>query len=100
VIKSTVTYIVPFGVSCAGVLAGTRRPPEQHGPANSSHRVGDDGWGHYLATFHRERPGITEAVLTRARAHDGRDPYDWVAEALPGEGVVRAWLRSFPPPRR
>jgi hypothetical protein len=26
-IKSAVTYVVPFCVSCAGVLAGTHRPP-------------------------------------------------------------------------
>ena len=86
-IKSAVTYIVPFCVSCAGVLAGTR-PPEEHGPANNSHRASDGMWRDYLATFHRERPGITEAVLSRARTDDGRDPYDWVAEALPGHGVV------------
>lgn len=50
--------------------------------------MNDDVWSEYLATFHRERPGITEAVLTRARADDGGDPYDWVAEALAGIGVV------------
>jgi hypothetical protein len=33
-IKSAVTYIVPFCVSCAGVLAATRRPP----PAPGTHR--------------------------------------------------------------
>ncbi|MGH9110924.1 MAG: nitrate/nitrite transporter NrtS [Acidimicrobiales bacterium] len=86
-IKSAVTYIVPFCVSSAGVLAGTRRPPVEAGSADSRHREGD-AWSDYLAIFHRERPGITEAILTRARAEDGRDPYDWVAEALPGDGLV------------
>ncbi len=44
-------------------------------------------WGPYLARFHAERPGITEAVLTRAAA-DGLDPYGWVLEALPTAGRV------------
>lgn len=44
-------------------------------------------WAPYLAGFHAERPGITEAVLTRATA-DGVDPYGWVAEALPDDGRV------------
>lgn len=48
----------------------------------------DDGWDRYLATFHRERPGITDAVLGCARAADGRDPYDWLADSLPVRGVV------------
>ncbi|MGH9217537.1 MAG: nitrate/nitrite transporter NrtS, partial [Acidimicrobiales bacterium] len=73
-IKSAVTYIVPFCVSCAGVLAATRRPPAEPGPVHNRD---------YLAAFHHERPGITEAVLARARAEDGTNPYDWVAEALP-----------------
>jgi SAM-dependent methyltransferase len=87
-IKSAVTYVVPFFVSCAGMLAGTRRPPQEPGPAYNAHRVGGDVWSDYLATFHRERPGITEAVLTRARTDDGRNPYDWVAEALIDHRVV------------
>jgi SAM-dependent methyltransferase len=41
-------------------------------------------WGPYLAGFHAERPGITEAVLGRATG----DPYGWVLEALPDEGRV------------
>jgi hypothetical protein len=39
-IKSAVTYIVPFCVSCAGVLAATRRPslpPGTHTPDGTSH---------------------------------------------------------------
>ncbi len=87
-IKSAVTYIVPFCVSCAGVLAATRRSPVEPGPVGNRARLSDDAWSDYLAAFHRERPGITEAVLARARAEDGRDPYDWVAEALHGDGVI------------
>ena len=44
-------------------------------------------WGPYLRRFHRERPGITEAVLACA-SDGGTDPYAWVAEALPPTGVV------------
>jgi hypothetical protein len=87
-IKSAVTYIVPFCVSCAGVLAATRRSPVEPGPVGNRARLSDDAWSDYLAAFHRERPGITEAVLARARAEDGRDPYDWVAEALHGDDVI------------
>lgn len=47
-------------------------------------RVPAAGWGPYLAGFHAERPGITEAVLGRATG----DPYGWVLEALPDEGRV------------
>ena len=35
-IKAAVTYLVPFCVSCAGVLVGTRRPPEPTGPPEAS----------------------------------------------------------------
>lgn len=45
------------------------------------------GWAAYLARFHAERAGITEAVLGRAR--DGStDPYTWVVNALQDGGVV------------
>lgn len=44
-------------------------------------------WDGYLESFHAERPGITEAVLRRARA-DGIDPYDWLAEVVPSRGRV------------
>lgn len=48
----------------------------------------DGGWESYLAAFHAERPGITDAVLARATDADGSGPYDWLAEVLPGEGAV------------
>src|SRR5918995_1117408 len=48
----------------------------------------DDGWGGYLAAFHDERPGVTEDVLADASADDGGNPYDWLARALPSDGVI------------
>src|SRR3712207_1217115 len=38
-------------------------------------------WRHYLDTFHRERAGVTEAVLSRALAGD-HSPYRWLARAV------------------
>jgi SAM-dependent methyltransferase len=45
-------------------------------------------WRTYLASFHDERAGITEAVLDHARDAAGRTPYDWAAEAVPAGAVV------------
>jgi len=53
-----------------------------------SPRTGDDGWNDYLAAFHTEHPGITDAILGDATADDGNGPYDWLAQALPGDGVI------------
>ncbi len=47
-----------------------------------------DGWGDYLAAFHRERPGVTEDVLADTAADDGSDPYDWLTQAFPPDGVI------------
>jgi SAM-dependent methyltransferase len=55
------------------VIDATRHPPEQ--------------WGRYLERFHRERAGITEAILRRAW-YDGCDPYQWLAQAVPPGGLV------------
>ncbi|HET9871467.1 MAG TPA: class I SAM-dependent methyltransferase [Propionibacteriaceae bacterium] len=38
-------------------------------------------WKEYLATFHRERPGVAEAVLSQAMAGD-HTPYRWLARAV------------------
>jgi hypothetical protein len=35
-IKAAITCLVPFRVSCAGVLVGTRRPPDPIGPPDAS----------------------------------------------------------------
>lgn len=40
-VKSAVTYVVPFCVSCAGVLPGTHRPSPPPGP-QASDRTGDE----------------------------------------------------------
>jgi len=45
-------------------------------------------WRRYLAQFHAERAGITEAVLSRALAGD-HSPYRWLARAVSADaGVV------------
>ena len=44
-------------------------------------------WDGYLDNFHTSRPGITEAVLRRAR-DGGTGPYAWLAAAVPGTGRV------------
>lgn len=41
-------------------------------------------WSGYLSTFHDERPGITEEILA-ASASDGRNPYGWLLEVIPGD---------------
>lgn len=48
----------------------------------------DGGWNTYLAAYHTERPGITEAILDHAVSDDGNDPYDWLVQALPDDGVI------------
>lgn len=40
-------------------------------------------WQRYLATFHSQRPGITEDVLSRAYSPHGRTPYEWVTAPIP-----------------
>jgi SAM-dependent methyltransferase len=48
----------------------------------------DDRWDGYLAAFHDEWPGVTEDILADASADDGSDPYDWLAQALPPDGLT------------
>lgn len=45
-------------------------------------------WPDYLTGFHADRPGITEGVLSRARAASTGDPYDWLLAAVPVGGRV------------
>ena len=47
----------------------------------------DTRWAGYLSTFHAERPGVTEAVLSRC-TDAGVNPYDWLMEAAPATGRV------------
>ncbi|MFC1417715.1 class I SAM-dependent methyltransferase [Streptacidiphilus cavernicola] len=44
-------------------------------------------WDAYLDAFHRQHPGITEALLTRAH-NAGTNPYQWLADAAPAQGQV------------
>jgi SAM-dependent methyltransferase len=53
-----------------------------------AHTVNDDRWDDYLASFHRQRAGITEAILCRSSADDGSDPYGWLLGDLPADGVI------------
>ncbi len=44
-------------------------------------------WKQYIADFHRERPGVTEAVLSRALSGD-HSPYRWLARAVSADTTV------------
>jgi ubiquinone/menaquinone biosynthesis C-methylase UbiE len=44
-------------------------------------------WTAYLATFHTQRPGITETVLTRCR-YDGHNPYEWLLQGVSTSATV------------
>ena len=44
-------------------------------------------WKQYLADFHRERPGVTEAVLSRSLSGD-HTPYRWLARAVSPDASV------------
>ena len=47
----------------------------------------DVNWRSYLEKFHRERPGVTEAVLSRALSVD-HTPYRWLARAVSANASV------------
>lgn len=55
-------------------------------------------WADYLGDFHRQRPGITEQVLSRALDQDGLSPYGWLAAAVPPQArrVLDAACGSAP----
>ena len=53
-------------------------------------------WSGYLGEFHGERPGITEDLLLRSRDRDGRDPYEWLAEAARPGAVLDLACGSAP----
>lgn len=63
-------------------------------------------WTRYLRGFHDQRPGVTEGVLSRSRAGDCGDPYDWLLAAVPARGRTldlacgSAPLRRKPSERR
>ena len=61
--------------------------------------MNDATWGRYLRRFHGERPGITEAVLGKAR--DGAtSPYEWAVQALDASGPVLDLACGSAPLRR
>jgi ubiquinone/menaquinone biosynthesis C-methylase UbiE len=45
-------------------------------------------WGGYLAQFHAQRSGLTEALLSCATDSAGRTPFGWLAAAVPTRGSV------------
>lgn len=61
-------------------------------------------WAEYLDDFHRNRPGITEDVLGRARGIDDDEPYGWLLEPLGAMttmldlacGSAPLWSRGVP----
>lgn len=46
-------------------------------------RLSDAAWSQYLSTFHRERSGITEDVLSASRSTQGITPYFWITAPIP-----------------
>ncbi|MFC4333599.1 class I SAM-dependent methyltransferase [Salininema proteolyticum] len=44
-------------------------------------------WRPYLSEFHADRAGITERILERS-GDEGDEPYGWMSERIPSEGVV------------
>lgn len=44
-------------------------------------------WPNYLAAFHAQRPGITQAVLERSHNH-GRNPYQQLLESIDHNGRI------------
>ena len=44
-------------------------------------------WNSYVRRFHTERPGITEAVLSRCH-HNGKTPYEWLTDTTTRDATV------------
>jgi SAM-dependent methyltransferase len=44
-------------------------------------------WDAYVRDFHNDKPGITEAVLTRGRCDD-QTPYEWLTEGIADQDQV------------
>jgi len=57
-------------------------------------------WDHYLTTFHAQRPGITEAVLTRCH-YDDQNPYEWLLAGIdPTNNILDIGCGNAPTRRR
>jgi SAM-dependent methyltransferase len=69
-VRVAVNYAVPFIVASIGYLLARRV------------RIDATDWPAYLAGYHDERPGITEAVLTRSVAGRHGTPYAWLVQPL------------------
>ncbi|TDO30427.1 methyltransferase family protein [Kribbella sp. VKM Ac-2527] len=69
-VRVAVNYLVPFLVASIGYLSGRR----VRAPAID--------WPRYLADYHRDRPAITERLLTRAVSGRHAAPYPWTVEPL------------------
>lgn len=48
----------------------------------------EGGWSGFLAGYHQAHPAITEDLLLPMRGPGGLQPYAWLAEGLPTEGLV------------
>lgn len=53
-----------------------------------SHPAQRVAWDDYLDSFHADSAGITERVLAHSVDDAGATPYDWLATALPDNGLV------------
>jgi len=69
-VRVALNYLVPFLVASIGYLSGRR----VRAPAAD--------WPRYLAGYHRDWPGITERLLTRAMAGRQATPHPWLMEPL------------------
>ncbi len=62
---------------------------EMDGPEIGRRAVSEStDWPDYIAQFHRDRPGVTEALLHLSRDEFGNNPYGWLTGAVPCEGLV------------
>lgn len=53
-----------------------------------STRGAGESWDAYLSSFHQDRPGITDRIISRSVDSHGATPYDWVTKSVPNEGLV------------
>jgi len=62
-----------------------------------SRRTDRRAWDAYITEFHDQRPGITEAVLSRCVDDHGANPYDWLVAGIePTDRVLDVACGSSP----